>query len=233
MLESTEVQYLALPDRDNPYLLARVRWPDVAQAISSGCSEWQHDPGIFDLPYHPGCEKVTADEASEIASRWDATLSFDEPVTSFGQSLIRRMPPDWSNLSRAERRAFYIEFAPTRRSAAASRRARRRDSVVTPSHAKRRRSLLPVRSRSTRRAVLTAKGHVPPVVTVTGMPDPHPNGVLVTEATSMATAATGFERATFMSRVSLGVAPATSWQDDADPDVENSHELVAESTIAS
>jgi hypothetical protein len=65
------------------------------------------------------------------------------------------------------------------------------------------------------------------------MPDPHPNGHLVTEATSMATSVTGFERTTFAPRVSLGVAPAASWQDDADADVENSHELVTESIVSS
>ena len=51
--ELAEVQYLVLPDSVNPYLLARVRWPDVAQAISPELPHWQYDPGLFDLPYDP------------------------------------------------------------------------------------------------------------------------------------------------------------------------------------
>lgn len=34
--EAAEVQYLVLPNSTNPFLLARVRWPDVAEAISAG-----------------------------------------------------------------------------------------------------------------------------------------------------------------------------------------------------
>src|ERR1700722_10346246 len=43
--DGTEVQYLVLGDRTDPYLLARVRWPDIAQAISAGCPDWQDDLG--------------------------------------------------------------------------------------------------------------------------------------------------------------------------------------------
>ena len=66
--EVVEVQYLVLAERDAPYLLARVRWPDVAQAMSAGCPYWQYDPGLFDLPYDPSSTKVTLSQASAIAA---------------------------------------------------------------------------------------------------------------------------------------------------------------------
>jgi hypothetical protein len=48
--DTREVSYLVLTDRTAPYLLARVRWPDVAQAITIGNPDWLEDPGLFDLP---------------------------------------------------------------------------------------------------------------------------------------------------------------------------------------
>jgi hypothetical protein len=96
-----EVQYLVLPDSVNPYLLARVRWPDVAQAISPELPHWQYDPGLFDLPYDPSSATVTFARAASIATSWGADIATDptEPVPT----LIRRMPANWSYLSGAER----------------------------------------------------------------------------------------------------------------------------------
>jgi hypothetical protein len=102
------VVYLVLPNPTEPFLLARVRWPDVYQAISPVRPDWQDDPGLFDLPYAPTSTAVTYDEASEIAAGWGARLPSDEEDHSSGPSLIRRMPSDWSNLSTAERRAWSI-----------------------------------------------------------------------------------------------------------------------------
>ncbi len=100
-IELAEVQYLVLPDSVNPYLLARVRWPDVAQAISPSIPHWQYDPGLFDLPYDPASATVTFARAASIASNWGADISTDptEPVPA----LIRRMPANWSYLSGAEK----------------------------------------------------------------------------------------------------------------------------------
>jgi hypothetical protein len=103
-----EVQYLVLPDSTNPYLLAMVRWPDVAQAISVGRPEWQGDQGLFDLPYDPSSVPVTPAQAASIAARWGARLPSgrqDPPL-----SLIRRMPANWSNLVPAEKRAWSLEY---------------------------------------------------------------------------------------------------------------------------
>ncbi|MGO9148417.1 MAG: PilZ domain-containing protein [Acidimicrobiales bacterium] len=138
MARSTEAQYLVLPNSINPYLLARVRWPDVAQAISALRPEWQGDQGLFDLPYDPSSVTVTHAQAASIAARWGAHLPPDtaDPVPS----LIRRMPANWSNLTPAEKRAWRLELVAGRR-ASASRTGRSR-------------SLLRTRSRSSRRSAL-------------------------------------------------------------------------------
>jgi len=54
-----DVRYLVLVDRAVPYLLARVRWPDVAQAISAASPDWVEDQGLFDLPYDPSAVTVS------------------------------------------------------------------------------------------------------------------------------------------------------------------------------
>jgi hypothetical protein len=107
---------------EQPYLLARVRWPDVFQAMSPARPEWQDDIGLFDLPHDPTSVTVTLKHAAAIAAGWGA-----QPVPSPTPkpALVRRMPADWSNLSRAEKEAWAIEFTKTRRRSA--RRWRRRD----------------------------------------------------------------------------------------------------------
>jgi hypothetical protein len=103
-----EIQYLVLPNATNPYLLARVRWPDVYQAISPVRPGWQDDPGLFDLPYAPNSTKVTYEGAALIATEWGAELPSPEGDQPSGLSMIRRLPSDWSALSAAERRAWSI-----------------------------------------------------------------------------------------------------------------------------
>jgi hypothetical protein len=102
------VAYLVLASAGEPFLLARVRWPDVYQAISPVRPDWQDDPGLFDLPYSEASTAVTYDEAGKIAAEWGARLPSEEEDQASGPSLIRRMPSDWSNLSMAEKRAWSI-----------------------------------------------------------------------------------------------------------------------------
>jgi hypothetical protein len=116
-----EIRYLVLTDRAAPYLLARVRWPDVAQAITARCPDWLDDPGLFDLPYDPNSVAVSFAQAASVAAGWGRQLS-DEPAEN-APSFIRRMPANWSDLSPSERRAWGIEFVGRRRSLA--RRIRR------------------------------------------------------------------------------------------------------------
>jgi hypothetical protein len=109
-MERPEVQYLVLPDADNPALLARVRWPDVCQAMSHGRPIWQEDLGLFDLPYAPTSTAVTVEQAIAIAAGWGVRLDPNEPPKS-EVALMRRMPPDWTELSPAERRAWSLDAA--------------------------------------------------------------------------------------------------------------------------
>ena len=113
--------YLVLADRAVPYLLARVRWPDVAQAITVGSPDWLDDPGLFDLPYEPRAMTVSFTQAASVAAGWGRQLRAE--AAAGAPSFIRRMPPNWSDLSPAERRAFGLEFSGTRRVSA--RRLRR------------------------------------------------------------------------------------------------------------
>ncbi len=109
MAEVRDLQYLVLPDAANPYLLARVRWPDVCQAISHGRPVWQEDPGLFDLPHHPSATRVALEEATRIAARWGVVIDPDDTVYASDATFIRRMPSNWANLSPAEVRAWALD----------------------------------------------------------------------------------------------------------------------------
>ena len=124
-----EVLYVVLPDATNPYLLARVRWPDVSQAISPVHTDWQADPGLFDLPYSPSGTRVTLEQATAIAAVWGAHLPSEEPGQKSGPALIRRMPADWSGLSRAEERAWSIDLLRRGKRQSGEARAPRRAPV--------------------------------------------------------------------------------------------------------
>lgn len=111
----SEIRYVTLTEDAKPILLARVRWPDVAEGITLGRSEWQTDPGLFDLPYDPSGVEVTHDQAEEIAAEWGVGLGDERPSGSTA-SLIRRMPSSWSHLTSAERKAWSVELSRIRRS---------------------------------------------------------------------------------------------------------------------
>jgi hypothetical protein len=121
-----EVQYLVLPDAANPHLLARVRWPDVFQAISPVRPDWQDDLGLFDLPHDPTSTRVTRERAATIATEWGAQIPSDDAGTTPTSALIRRMPANWSDLSRAEKRAWSIEsMKPAKAATAGGTRSRK------------------------------------------------------------------------------------------------------------
>ena len=72
-----EVRYLVLAECGAPYLIARVRWPDVAQALSAASRDWIEDPGLFDLPYDPCAITVSFPQAAAVAAGWGARLHSD------------------------------------------------------------------------------------------------------------------------------------------------------------
>jgi len=116
-----DMTYLVLTDRAVPYLLAKVHWPDVAQAITVGNPDWLEDPGLFDLPYEPSAVSLTFPQAASVAAAWGRQL--DGGAADSVPSFIRRMPANWSDLSPVERRALGIEFLGRPR--ASARRVRR------------------------------------------------------------------------------------------------------------
>jgi hypothetical protein len=134
MSESGEVTYLVLAEHAVPYLLAKVRWPDVAQAITVGNPDWLEDPGLFDLPYEPGAVAVSFTQAASVAAGWGRQL--DAGAADNVPSFIRRMPANWSDLSPVERRALGIEFlGRPRASARRIRRLRSRQAKIAASSA--------------------------------------------------------------------------------------------------
>ena len=114
-----EVQYLVLKSQTDPFMLARVRWPDICQAVSPVRRDWQDDPGLFDLPYESSSTRITHDEAQQLAAEWGADLPAEDDAQQSGSSLIRRLPSEWSRLSTAERRAWAIDTRPARAARAA------------------------------------------------------------------------------------------------------------------
>jgi len=130
-----KMAYVVLGGTAKPYLLARIHWPDVAQAITAGCHNWLDDVGLFDLPYDAIASEVTYTEAAAIASNWGASLPSEETAIECARPLIRRMPAEWSKLTPAEKRAWSLEFVTTGLRADAIRRReeageRRRGSVL-------------------------------------------------------------------------------------------------------
>lgn len=116
MRDTGEVRYLVLADRAVPYLLARVRWPDVAQAISAASPDWIEDPGLFDLPYDPSAVAVSFPQAASVAAGWGTQLHPE--VAENVPAYIRRMPANWSDMSPSELRAWGIEPLGRRRAPA-------------------------------------------------------------------------------------------------------------------
>jgi hypothetical protein len=110
----------------------------VFQAISAAQPDWRSDPGLFDLPYDPSSRVVTQEHAEAIAAEWGARLPAADEGAVAGPSLIRRMPANWSELSPAAKRAWWIEPRVATGAAAAGeswwarRRRRRAEAGVTP-----------------------------------------------------------------------------------------------------
>jgi len=129
-----DVAYLVLADRAVPYLLAKVRWPYVAQAISAEQPDWLEDPGLFDLPYNRSAVWLSAAQAASVAAGWGGQIG-GGPAEG-APRFIRRMPANWSDLTPVERRAWGIESAGRRGlSAGRVRRLRSAQAKIAASSA--------------------------------------------------------------------------------------------------
>lgn len=114
-LQLNPLRYFVLSNGDGPYLLARVRWPNIAQAISVTHPYWLDDQGLFDLPYAAASTPVSSAEAAALAREWGADFPLDETKPAEAAPLIRRMPTTWATLTPAERRAWALDTSMRRR----------------------------------------------------------------------------------------------------------------------
>jgi PilZ domain len=106
--DTREMSYLVLTDRAVPYLLARLRWPDVAQAMTVSSPRWLEDPGLFDLHYDCSAVNVSFAQAASVAAGWGMQLSPESAAE-------RRMSPSLHEKSRGNGHAWGIRFAGRRR----------------------------------------------------------------------------------------------------------------------
>jgi hypothetical protein len=112
--DTREMSYLVLTDRAIPYLLARLRWPDVAQAITVSRTHWLEDPGLFDLHYDSSAVNVSFSQAASVAAGWGVQLSGQ---AADGGRARRPRSSNGSDISRRERRTWSLEIVGQRRRA--------------------------------------------------------------------------------------------------------------------
>jgi len=66
-----------------PYILARLRWPDLAESISPHNPEWTTQRSMFYMLYDSSGEWVSEEYAREFAESWGATWpQSDEPCAT-------------------------------------------------------------------------------------------------------------------------------------------------------
>jgi hypothetical protein len=113
LIRDTRVMsYVVLTDRAVPYLLARLRWPDVAQAMTVSSPRWLEDPGLFDLHYDCSAVNVSFAQAASVAAGWGAQL---RPGAAAGGPIMGRMSSSLLEKSRSNGHAWSIEFVGRRR----------------------------------------------------------------------------------------------------------------------
>jgi hypothetical protein len=122
--DTREMSYVVLTDRAVPYLLARLRWPDVAQALTGTSPGWLDDPGLFDLHYDSSAVNVSFSQAASVAAGWGMQLRAGAAAEG---PVMRRTSPSRPDKSHRNRRAWGIELVGSRRSS--SRRVPRLQPV--------------------------------------------------------------------------------------------------------
>ena len=70
----TTVKYFTEASPDMPWLLARVRWPDIAQVVTKADPVWRDDKDALRYLWDSDGAITTPDEAARIAHAWGVTL---------------------------------------------------------------------------------------------------------------------------------------------------------------
>jgi len=135
MTPAPDPAYFALVGGDVVLLVARIRFPDIAQAASALHPLWKDDIGLLDLPDDPSSVALTPEQAAAVVSVWGLSLADEIPVRSPIPPLIRRMPANWSGLSPAEESAWLLDVARRGWFSRSRRRIRRRSSTPPRSSA--------------------------------------------------------------------------------------------------
>ena len=60
-----------------PYMLVRLRWPDIAESINPHDVTWKPDYALFDKLYNSDGELISAGDALRLAQSWGGTLPDD------------------------------------------------------------------------------------------------------------------------------------------------------------
>lgn len=111
--DTREMSYLVLTDRAVPYLLARLRWPDVAQAMTVSNPHWLEDPGLFDLHYDSSAVNVSFSQAASVASGWGMEL---RPGAAADGPIVKRRSSSLLEKSRRNGHAWSIALVGRRHS---------------------------------------------------------------------------------------------------------------------
>ena len=61
-----------------PYLLARLHWPDTAEAVSPSHPVWKSSQSLFDKLHGSDGELVTEGDAMRLAQSWGAPWPPDD-----------------------------------------------------------------------------------------------------------------------------------------------------------
>lgn len=78
----------------NPYLLARLRWPDIAEAVSPHDRLWTTNWHLFNMLYESTGEWVGEDYARELALSWGASFDAVRAVLAKPPKAPNQMTPD-------------------------------------------------------------------------------------------------------------------------------------------
>jgi hypothetical protein len=74
-LSNEGIRYFVEPSVEAPDMLARVRWPDVAERILSTDPNWTTFPWLMDMLHTSDGANCTPEFAEKLAAEWGASIS--------------------------------------------------------------------------------------------------------------------------------------------------------------